>query len=59
MLLNALLFGESVTGDQAGDCGIRSLRRSVGVRAELGGRMKGEGGTMGAESALQLSRPLQ
>lgn len=29
------------------------------MRAEFGGRMKGEGGTMGAESALQLSWPLQ
>ena len=28
---------------------MRSLRREVGVRAELGGRMKGEGGIMGAD----------
>lgn len=54
-LLNALLLGESVTGDQAGDCGIRSLRRRVGVRAEFGGRMNDEGGIMGAESALEVS----
>ena len=57
-LLKALLFGESVTGDQAGDCGIRSLRRRVGVRAEFGGRINGEGGIIGAESALEVSWPL-
>lgn len=45
----ALLFGESVAGGHIGDCGMRSLRREVGVRAEFGGRMKGEGGIMGAE----------
>lgn len=58
-LLNALLFGESVAGDQAGDCGIRNFRRRVGVRAELGGRMKGEGGTIGAEYVLEVSLLLQ
>ena len=42
-------------GDHAGDCGIRNLRRRVGVRAEFGGRMNGDGGRMGAESALEVS----
>lgn len=31
---------------------MRSLLNAVGVRAELGGRMKGDGGTIGAEEAL-------
>lgn len=56
----ALLLGESVVGDQAGDCGMRSLRRGVVMeRAEGGGRMKGEGGMIGAEDdALTMSWPL-
>ena len=29
------------------------------MRAEFGGRINGEGGTMGAESALEVSWPLQ
>jgi len=48
-LLSAVLLGESVEGDQTGDCGIRSLRRAVGVRAEVGGPMKGDGGIIGAD----------
>ena len=48
-LPSVLLLGESVEGDHAGDCGIRSRRKAVGVRAELGGLMKGEGGTIGAD----------
>lgn len=48
-LLSALLFGESVVGDHAGDCGMRNLRRAVGVRAEFGGLMNGEGGIIGAD----------
>lgn len=39
VLLREQLFGESVHGDHTGDCGMRSLLRPVGVRAELGGRM--------------------
>ena len=31
---------------------MRSFRRAVGVRAELGGRTKGDAGTMGAEEDL-------
>ena len=50
----ALLFGESVAGEYIGDCGMRSLRREVGVRPVVG-RMKGEGGTRGAEEALRIS----
>ena len=46
-------------GDQAGDCGIRSFRKSVGVRAEFGGRMNGEGGTIGAEYVFDVSWLLQ
>ena len=41
-----------MAGEQAGDCGIRSLRRAVGVRAELGGRTYGEGGIMEADEDL-------
>lgn len=48
----ALLFGESVAGEQAGDCGMRNLRRAVGVLAELGGRTMGEGGTIAADEGL-------
>lgn len=54
-LLRALLFGESIHGDHAGDCGIRSLFKPVGVRAEFGGRMYGDGGIMGADCAFRLS----
>ena len=57
-LPSVLLFGESVEGDQAGDWGIRSRRKAVGVRAEFGGRMKGEGGIIGADCVFRLSRPL-
>ena len=44
-----------------GDCGIRSRRSEVGVRAELGGRAdaggrtKGDGGIIGADVALKVS----
>lgn len=31
---------------------MRSFRRAVGVRAEFGGRTKGDGGTVGAEAVL-------
>ncbi len=31
---------------------MRSLLSAVGVRAELGGRMYGEGGTIGADDVL-------
>ncbi len=58
VLLRALLFGESVEGDHAGDCGMRSLFRPVGVRAEFGGRMYGDGGIIGAEDAFRPSGPL-
>ena len=54
-LLSTLLLGESVEGDQAGDWGIRSRRRAVGVRAEFGGRIKGEGGIIGADCVFRLS----
>ena len=54
-VLRALLFGESIHGDHAGDCGIRSLFKPVGVRAEFGGRMYGDGGIMGADCAFRLS----
>ena len=47
-----LLCGDSVAGDHIGDWGMQSLRRAVGVRAELGGRMYGDGGMMGAEAAV-------
>ena len=55
VLLRALLFGESVQGDQAGDCGMRSLLSPVGVRAEFGGRMYGDGGIIGADCVFRLS----
>ena len=35
-----------------GDCGIRRRRRAVGVLAEFGGRMNGEGGIIGADVAV-------
>ena len=41
-----------MAGEKAGDCGMRSFLNAVGVRAELGGRTKGEGGTMEAEVVL-------
>lgn len=47
-----LLCGESEMGDHIGDWGMRNRRRAVGVRAEFGGRMNGEGGIMGAEVAV-------
>ena len=47
-----LLLGDSVAGDHNGDCGMRNFRSAVGVRAEVGGRMYGEGGMMGAEAAV-------
>ena len=31
---------------------MRNFRRAVGVRAEFGGRTKGDGGTMDAEAGL-------
>ena len=46
------LCGDSEAGDQIGDCGILRRRSVVGVRAELGGRMNGEGGMIGAEVAV-------
>ena len=58
VLLRALLFGESVDGDQAGLCGMRSLLRPVGVRAEFGGRIYGDGGIMGAGEAFRPSELL-
>lgn len=54
-LLRGPLFGESVAGDQAGDWGMRSLLRAVGVRAEFGGLMNGDGGIIGADWVLILS----
>ena len=51
----ALLFGESVAGEYIGDCGMRSLRREVGVRAMLD-RGNGDGGTRGAEEAFRTSQ---
>ena len=47
-----LLWGESDAGDHRGDCGILRRLRPVGVRAEFGGRMYGEGGMMGADMAV-------
>lgn len=52
VLLIALLLGESVAGEKAGDCGMRNFLSAVGVRAELGGRTHGDGGTMDAEKVL-------
>lgn len=54
-LLSELLLGESVEGEHAGDWGMRSRRRPVGVRAECGGLMNGEGGIIGADCVFWLS----
>lgn len=54
-LLSVQLLGESVAGDHTGDWGIRSRRRAVGVRAECGGLMNGEGGIIGADCIFRLS----
>ena len=37
---------------------MRNLRKAVGVRAELGGLMNGDGGIIGADCVLRLSWPL-
>ena len=60
------LLGESVTGEKTmGDCGMRSRRSEVGVRAEdegvreRDGLMKGEGGTRGADVEVFRESQLQ
>lgn len=50
----AALFGDSVTGEYASDCGIRRRRRAPGDLAECGGA-NGEGGGSAAEADFMAS----